>query len=119
MTGEPKFNFEQISVETVRKIATDLPAESAPASREPGHLGESSSPGKRWQELALQMQQERDPKKMLHLVNQLIVTLDQNRRGNHQVSSAEQKPAPATHQRHNHGGAGRQQAQTRIAHKLG
>jgi hypothetical protein len=92
MTGETKFNFDRIPVETVRKIALDFPAQSAPAIREPGHLTEISNTGSDWKELAMQVQQERDPKRMLHLVDQLIQTLDRNRSDSSQVASAAEKP---------------------------
>ncbi len=80
MTGETKFNFERIPVETVRRIAKELPVQSAPAIREPGHLRQESESKRDWQELALQVQQENNPKKMIHLVDQLIDALDRNKR---------------------------------------
>ena len=71
--------FEQIPIETVKRIAKEFPEENAI-----GRNGENrempaevSSPGESWRELAQKVQHERDPKRMNELVEQLIGALDQ------------------------------------------
>lgn len=78
MTVDTKFNFQRIPLETVLKIAKELPVGDKPAIQEPERKEESATK-KDWQELASQVQQENDPKKMIHLVDQLIDALDRNR----------------------------------------
>jgi hypothetical protein len=92
MTGENKFNFEQIPVETVRKIAQDLPP-AAPGTTEPGKSREDSETATDWKTLALQVQQEEDPKRMIQIVEQLILTLDRDRNRTYQMTSAAHIPA--------------------------
>ena len=71
--------FEQIPIETVRRIAKEFPAGNANGSH--GEITdlpeEDRSPRESWRELAQQVQHERDSKKMSELVEQLIATLDQ------------------------------------------
>lgn len=80
---ESKTHFEQIPVETVKKIAQELPAEEL---READAIGDgavnvetpdkAASPRERWHEVAQKVQQEEDPQKMIGLVQQLIATFD-------------------------------------------
>ena len=65
-----KTHFEQIPVETVKRIATELPETGVVQARyEP-------TPRERWREVALQVQQEQDPNKMTELVQQLLAEFD-------------------------------------------
>src|SRR5580704_17181612 len=65
-----KTYFEQIPVETVRRIAKLLPE----ASVVQGKLAPSQE---HWRELAKQVQEEQDPKRMTDLVTQLLVAFDE------------------------------------------
>jgi hypothetical protein len=58
--------FEQIPVETVKKIAEQFP-------------GNSISTPEDWRELAERVQQEQDPNRMIELVQQLITKLDEEK----------------------------------------
>lgn len=80
---EPKTHFEQIPVETVKKIATNLPAKEFPEDDTVGDnpvnaktQNESTSPQERWHEVAQKVQQEEDPQKMIGLVQELIAAFD-------------------------------------------
>ena len=75
-----KTHFEQIPVETVKKIATELPDNNAGGNdsvnvetpdevKSPHHEG--------WREVAHQVQQEQDPQKMSGLVHRLLAELDE------------------------------------------
>jgi hypothetical protein len=90
-----KTHFEQIPVETVRKIAVEIPAQTpekivnpTPSSEEVvsdkmnvhGHAEVASEP-ERWREMALKVQQEQNPEKIVGLVQQLIATFDEEQRG--------------------------------------
>jgi hypothetical protein len=90
MTEDTKFNFEQIPVETVRKIARELPP-TAPG--DPEQLQDGSDAATDWKALALQVQEEKDPKRMLHIVEQLVRTLDRNRQRTYQRTSEHNPPA--------------------------
>jgi hypothetical protein len=79
MTGEKKFNFERIPVDTVLKITQEAPVQNEPVTNEAGRLEEESETKKDWMDLASQVQQERDPTKMIHLVDQLIDALARNK----------------------------------------
>jgi hypothetical protein len=68
----PKTHFEQIPVETVKKIAKELP-ESSTVPR----LDEITPPQEHWQELAKQVQAEQDPNRLTELVTQLLVAFDE------------------------------------------
>ena len=73
--------FEQIPIETVKRIAKEFPEENAIGS-DGGNtemLDEVRSPRERWREVAQKVQHERDPKRMIELVEQLIAALDQER----------------------------------------
>ena len=75
--------FQQIPVEAVKQIATEFPDHNAVGSQAEGTARPNpvSSPGDSWRDLALKVQQERDPKRMIELVKQLIATLDQDQLG--------------------------------------
>lgn len=76
---ESKTHFEQIPVETVRKIAKELPDDAA-IGNDTGSVetqDEAGSSRERWREVAKEVQQEEDPRNMIGLVHQLIATLDQ------------------------------------------
>jgi hypothetical protein len=64
-----KTHFEQIPVETVKKIAKELPESVAPDEISPPHEG--------WRELAKQAVQEPDPKRMTELVTQLLAEFEE------------------------------------------
>jgi hypothetical protein len=71
--------FEQIPIETVKRIAKEFPEENAVGS-DGGNtemLGEVKSHRDGWRELAQKVQHERDPNRVTELVEQLIATLDQ------------------------------------------
>lgn len=65
-----KTHFEQIPVETVKRIATELPETCV------GQARYETTPRERWREVALQVQQEQDPNKMTELVQQLLAEFD-------------------------------------------
>ncbi len=77
-----KTHFEQIPVETVKKIARALPE-----TRIVQPLNEITPPQKHWRELAKQVQEEQDPKRMTELVTQLLVAFDERnlRKGSRSV----------------------------------
>jgi hypothetical protein len=67
-----KRHFQQVPLEIVKKIAKELPETSA--VRE---LDEITPPQEHWREVAKQVQQEQDPKRMTELVQQLLAELDE------------------------------------------
>jgi hypothetical protein len=69
--------FEQIPVETVKRIAKEFSEENTTGSQGESTENEGRSPRESWRELAQQVQHERDSRKMSELVEQLIATLDQ------------------------------------------
>jgi hypothetical protein len=77
-----KTHFEQIPVETVKKIAKELPETSVVRA-----LDEIAPPQENWRELAKQVKSEHDPKRMTDLVAQLLVAFDKRnlRRGSSSV----------------------------------
>jgi hypothetical protein len=75
-----KTYFEQIPVETVKKIAKELPETSVVQA--PDEI----TPPQEWRELAKQVQDEQDPKRLTDLVSQLLLAFDEtNRRGSRSV----------------------------------
>jgi hypothetical protein len=75
---QSKTYFEQIAVETVKKIATELPETNA---RETDRVGfgmqeKGASSQEDWRHLAQRIQEEQDPGKMLELVQQLLDALE-------------------------------------------
>jgi hypothetical protein len=76
-----KLHFGQIPVETVKKIAQDLPQDNAVQSD--GSSVETQDEGtptqEPWRQLARQVQHEPDPTRMMGLVKQLIATFDEER----------------------------------------
>ena len=75
---QSKTYFEQIAVETVKKIATELPETNATETNrvvfEMQDKGTSSQDD--WRRLAQRIQEEQDPRKMLELVQQLLDALE-------------------------------------------
>ena len=81
--GKPKIHFEQISVETVKKVATRLPAVEFTEGDTAGddnvsiETEDKDTPAdERWRKVAQKVQHEEDPKKMIGLVQELITTFD-------------------------------------------
>jgi hypothetical protein len=72
---ESKTHFEKIPVETVKKIAQELPENNDGVSGET--QDETTSPLERWRDVAQKVQQEQDPNRMIELVQQLIATFDE------------------------------------------
>jgi hypothetical protein len=74
-----KTHFEQIPVETVKKIAKEISDNNAFGNGTAGveAQDEVASPQQRWREVAQEVQQEKDPKRMIGLVQQLIAKLDE------------------------------------------
>jgi hypothetical protein len=77
-----EIHFEQISVEIVKKIATQHPQSSSI-----GNDGwsceardERMSLQEEWRQLAQQVQQEEDPQRLIHLMQQLLDALDEEKR---------------------------------------
>jgi hypothetical protein len=77
--AESKTFFRQISIETVKRIAKEFPAGNAIGgdAGSTATLDEVRSPRESWREVAERVQQERDPQRVIELVEQLIATLDQ------------------------------------------
>jgi len=73
--------FEQIPVETVKKIAQEFSDENATGGD--GELTEKKEnpPAGSWREIAERVQNERDPKRITELVSELISKLDEERLG--------------------------------------
>ena len=71
--------FEQIPIETVKRIAKEFPEENAIGSdaENTEMPDEVSSPCESWREVAQEVQHERDPERITELVKQLIAMLDQ------------------------------------------
>ena len=67
-----KTHFEQIPVETVKKIAKELPETSVVQALDQITLSQEP-----WRELAKQVQEEQDPTRMTELVTQLLVAFDE------------------------------------------
>jgi hypothetical protein len=73
--------FEQIPIETVKRIAMEFPAENV-TERDGGNTemsDEVSSPRESWREVAQQVLDEPDPKRVVELAEQLIATLDREK----------------------------------------
>jgi hypothetical protein len=66
-----KTHFEQIPVETVKRIATELPETRVVQERD-----EITPPQEHWRETARQVVEEPDPQKMTELVKQPLAELD-------------------------------------------
>ena len=77
-----KLHFEQIPVETVKRIAQELarhnPVENDGSSVETLQ-DEGTHTQEPWRQLAQQVQYEQDPTRMMGLVKQLITTFDEER----------------------------------------
>ena len=75
---ELQTHFEQIPVERVKKIATEISDKDDNTQIPVGEKAQvASSPQETWRVLAERVQNERDPKKMIELVQQLIDTLEE------------------------------------------
>jgi hypothetical protein len=78
---QSKTHFEQIAVETVKKIATEIPENNAIEkdciSFKTHNKGTFSQ--KDWRQLAQRAQEEQDPQKMVELVQQLIAALEEEK----------------------------------------
>lgn len=75
---ESKTFFEQIPIETAKRIATEFPEENLIES-EGGDTempGQVRFPQESWREVAQQVLDEQDPKRMVELAEQLIAKLD-------------------------------------------
>jgi hypothetical protein len=72
-----KTYFQQIPVETVKKIITEVPANNAVGNESVSETQDQvTAPLGDWREVARKVQQEQDPKRMIGLVQQLIASLD-------------------------------------------
>jgi hypothetical protein len=70
--------FEQIPIETVKRIAKEFPENAIGSDGGNTEMpDEVRSPRESWREVAQKVQHERDPKRMIALVEQLIATLDE------------------------------------------
>jgi hypothetical protein len=71
-------HFEQIAVETVKKIATDVPQRCAIENDGVGlETQEKITPNQKdWRRLAQLIQQEQDPERLTQLTEQLIAALE-------------------------------------------
>jgi hypothetical protein len=71
-------HFEQIPVETVKKIAEDFPEKGVePALDEIAPpIDKVVPPQERWRDIAKQVQHEHDPNRMTELVTQLLREFD-------------------------------------------
>jgi hypothetical protein len=78
----PKTHFEQIPVQRVKRIAKELPETGVVQA-----LDDIAPAQEHWRELAKQVQEEQDPKRMTDLVTQLLVAFDERkfRRGSGSV----------------------------------
>jgi hypothetical protein len=75
----PKTHFEQIPVETVKKIATVFPKNNAIESDTVGSETQHgvTATQEDWRQLAHRVQREQDPNRMIGLVEKLIATFDE------------------------------------------
>jgi hypothetical protein len=67
-----KTHFEQIPVETVKKIAKEFREISAVQA-----LDQMTPPQERWRQVAERVQQEQDPRRLTELVEQLLEEFDE------------------------------------------
>jgi len=75
--------FEQITIETVKRIAIEFPGENVIGggggnTELPGAV---RSPSESWREVAQRVQDEPDPNRLAELVEQLIARLDEEQLG--------------------------------------
>jgi hypothetical protein len=73
----PNTHFEQIPVETVKKIAQELPAATEIDDVTDKKKDEIMLEPRRWREMAQKVQLENDPQKMMKLVEDLIAAFDE------------------------------------------
>lgn len=77
---EAKTYFEQIAVETVKKIATEPPENSAiEKDRVSFEMQDNGTTSQDWRQLAQRIQEEQDPRKMIELAQQLITALEDDK----------------------------------------
>ena len=81
-----KTHFEQIPVETVKKIASEIPETRVQT------LDERPPAQENWRELAKQIQEEQDSKKITQLVTQLLAEFDKRDLGNGSGSVGTKRP---------------------------
>jgi hypothetical protein len=77
-----KTHFEQIPVDTVLKVAKRLPENNVDGNDSVNveTQDEVSSPNEEgWREVAQQVQQEQDPKRLSGLVQKLLIELDEEK----------------------------------------
>ena len=77
--------FEQIPIETVKRIAKEFPGENA-IWRDGGNTeipAEIKSSRESWREVAQKVLDEPDPNRVVELAEQLIATLDQEKLAKH------------------------------------
>jgi hypothetical protein len=73
--------FEQIPIETVKRIATEFP-EKKPIGSDGHNIevpNEATSPGETWRQIAQKVVDEPDPGRVVELAVQLIARLDEER----------------------------------------
>lgn len=77
----PETYFEQVAVETVMKIATELPQRSAIENDGVSlETQDEITPNQKdWRRLAQLIQQEQDPERLTQLTEQLIAALEATR----------------------------------------
>ena len=75
--------FEQIPIETVKRIAIEFPGENiiGESSGNAELPGEVRSPRESWREVAQKVQDEPDPNRLADLVEQLIAQFDEEQLG--------------------------------------
>jgi hypothetical protein len=81
--AEAKTFFEQIPIETVKRIAIEFPGENVIGS-DGGNTempDEVRSPHESWREVAQKVQHEPDQARVAALVDQLIAAFDEEQRG--------------------------------------
>jgi hypothetical protein len=78
---DSKAHFEQIPVETVKRIAHELPdpveVDDVTSEIKTEVAIEVADPQKRWREMAEMVQVENDPQRMIQLVEDLITAFDE------------------------------------------
>lgn len=89
-----KTNFEQVPVETVKKVAIEFPPANGVGNDNviDETQDEITSPPERWREVAQQVQQEQDPTRMTELVQQLIAAFDAEETRKRPRSGGTQRP---------------------------
>lgn len=91
---ESKTHFEQISVETVKKIANEFPAADEIESENGNDARQEdlTTEYRDWRELARRAEQERDPARLVVLVQKLNALLDEETRRKSSPGSERSNP---------------------------